>query len=1023
MKHNIFLNKMLWIVAFYLSFPIVSGQVNLRDLEVVTGVVLDEAGETMPGVSIYIKNEPGVGVVSNADGRFSIKVPKNSIIVFSFINFVTEEVLITKSQSDLTVQLKESEGTELEEIVVVGHGQQRKVSVVGSISTVDVSELKTPSSSITNALAGRIAGIVSVQRSGEPGNDFSQFWIRGISTFGANQSALILIDGIERSGIDQIDPEDIESFSVLKDASATAVYGVRGANGVVLINTKKGSAGKLSIKFKNYASLSHSPRMPKYLGAYDYALLANEARIVRGQTAIYDDVELNVIRKGVDPDLYPNVDWQKEILKKNTWNRNHYLSISGGGEVARYFLSASTYTSDALYKESGLNDYNTNVRYNKNSFRSNLDVNVTRSTTISLGVDGYLTSQNRPGMGNTSYIWDSQANLTPLTVPVRYSTGQLPTYGKELGGVSPEVLLNHTGYVSDNNTGIQSNIAIRQDFSQWIKGLSARVLYSFDTYTNHVVTRSKMPDLYYSNKRKVDGQLDLELRSDNQPLEVKTSAYSQQKTYLEGSVNYEQLFGERHRIGGLMHYFHQEFSASNRTGTDAIPERNQGLSGRMTYALDDMYLIETNFGFTGSENFKRGEQFGLFPSVALGWIPSGYNWFQQLFPSLSFLKLRYSYGTAGNDKISNYRFPYFTFVEYSSAAWGGKYGITETKLGADNLRWEKAIKNNIGIEATFWDKLSFVYDFFRDRREGIFQERTNLPATVGNISQPWGNVGTMTSKGVDATASYTHVFGAEGWATLRGNFTYAQNMVDYWEEPPYKYPYKAKTGHIYNSHTGLIALGLFKDEQEILSSPKQFGEVLPGDIRYKDVNGDGKIDTEDYVYFDYSNIPQITYGIAGEVTHKSWTLSVFFQGAARSKFLYSGNYFPYSGGNIGNVLTIANEKSNRWIPAEYSGDPNTENPTAHFPRLSYGSSQNNEQPSTFWLKGNDYLRLKNVELAYRLKSSFIRSLALESIDMSIIGENLWVWDSVKLWDPEQAASNGRSYPIQRRYTLNFIMNF
>jgi hypothetical protein len=248
-------------------------------------------------------------------------------------------------------------------------------------------------------------------------------------------------------------------------------------------------------------------------------------------------------------------------------------------------------------------------------------------------------------------------------------------------------------------------------------------------------------------------------------------------------------------------------------------------------------------------------------------------------------------------------------------------------------------------------------------------------------------------------------------------------MVDYWEEPPYKYPYKAKTGHIYNSHTGLIALGLFKDEQEILSSPKQFGEVLPGDIRYKDVNGDGKIDTEDYVYFDYSNIPQITYGIAGEVTHKSWTLSVFFQGAARSKFLYSGNYFPYSGGNIGNVLTIANEKSNRWIPAEYSGDPNTENPTAHFPRLSYGSSQNNEQPSTFWLKGNDYLRLKNVELAYRLKSSFIRSLALESIDMSIIGENLWVWDSVKLWDPEQAASNGRSYPIQRRYTLNFIMNF
>lgn len=1022
MKRNILLHRMLCVIVCCFCFSVVSGQIGDKEFEV-AGVVLDEAGETMPGVSIYIKNEPGVGVVSNTEGKFSIKVPKNSVIVFSFLNYGKEEVLVTKNEKNLTVQLKESEGTELEELVVVGHGQQRKVSVVGSISTVDVSELKTPSSSITNALAGRVAGIVSVQRSGEPGSDFSQFWIRGISTFGANQGALILIDGIERSGIDQIDPEDIESFSVLKDASATAVYGVRGANGVVLINTKKGAAGKLSVKFKNYATLSHSPRMPKYLRSYDYALLANEAREVRGQEPLYSDVELNIIRKEVDPDLYPNVDWQKEILKNYTWNRNHYLSISGGGDVARYFLSAGTYASDALYKESSLNDYNTNVRYNKYSFRSNLDVNVTKSTTISLGVDGYFTSQNRPGMGNTSYIWQSQANLTPLTVPVRYSTGQLPTYGKELGEVSPEVLLNHTGYDTDNNTGIKSNISVRQDFSQWIKGLSAGVLYSFDTYTNHVVTRSKMPDLYYSNKRKVNGQLDLELVSDSKPLEVSTKAYSRRKTYLEGSISYEQLFGGKHRVGGLLHYFHQEYTASYWKGMDAIPERNQGLSGRVTYAFDDRYLIETNFGFTGSENFKRGEQFGLFPSVALGWVPSGYQWMKQNVPFLTFLKFRYSFGTAGNDKISDYRFPYFTFVEYSDAAWGGKYGITETKLGADNLRWEKAIKKNIGVEATFWDELSFVVDFFRDRREGIFQERTNLPATVGNVSQPWGNVGTMSSKGIDATASYTYRFDKECRTTIRSNFTYAKNMVDYWEEPPYKYPYKAKTGHIYGSHTGLIALGLFKDEREILSSPKQFGKVLPGDIKYKDVNGDGKIDTEDNVYFDYSNIPQITYGIAGEVVYKNWTLSLFFQGAAKSKYLYSGNYFPFSGGNIGNVLTIVNEKNNRWIPREYSGDPNSENPEALFPRLCYGGSQNNDRRSTFWLRENDYLRLRNAELGYRLKGGFIQILGLESIDLSVIGENLWVWDRVKLWDPEQAASNGRSYPIQRRYTLNFILNF
>ncbi|MEA5063204.1 MAG: TonB-dependent receptor [Petrimonas sp.] len=1012
----------IFMLTFCFGLCVVSGQNENRDLQV-SGIILDENGESLLGANVYIKNEPGVGVVSGLDGKFTIKTAKNTVLVISFIDYEKEEILVIKSVENLTIRLKKSSGSELEEVVVVGHGQQRKVSVVGSISSVDVNELKTPSSSITNALAGKVAGIVSVQRSGEPGNDFSEFWIRGISTFGANQGALILIDGIERSGIDQIDPEDIESFSVLKDASATAVYGVRGANGVVLITTKKGSAGKLSIKFKNYASLSHSPRKPEYLGAYDYAVLANEARAMRRQTPIYDDVELNIIRKGVDPDLYPNVDWQKEILKNQTVNHNHYLSISGGGDVARYFMSASTYSSDALYKESSLNDYNTNVRYNKNSFRSNLDVNVTKSTVISLGVDGYLTSQNRPGMGNTSYIWDSQTNLTPLTVPVQYSTGQLPTYGKSLAEVSPEVLLNHTGYVSDMNTAIQSNIAINQDFSKWIKGLSFRLLYSFDTYTNHVVTRSKMPDLYYANKRKVNGDLDLELKYDSKPLQVTTDALSKRKTYLESCINYERTFNEKHRVGGLIHYFHQEFTESDRAGTDAIPERNQGLSGRMTYSLYDTYLIEANFGYTGSENFKRGEQFGFFPSVALGWIPTSYDWVKSNVPFLSFLKFRYSYGTAGNDKISNYRFPYFTFVEYSSAGWGGKYGITETKLGADNLRWEKALKSNIGIEATFYDKLSFVVDIFNDRREGIFQERTNLPATVGNISQPWGNVGTMASNGVDATCSYTHTFGKSNWVTLRGNFTYAKNVIDYWEEPPFKYPYKAKTGHIYGSHMGLIALGLFKDEHEILSSPKQFGEVLPGDIKYKDINGDGKIDTEDYVYYDYSDFPQITYGIATEVGYKNWTLSVFFQGAAKSKFMYSGNYFPYSGGNVGNVLTIAKDPANRWIPAEYSGNPATENPNARFPRLSYGSFRNNEQPSTHWLANNDYLRLKNVELGYRLKSDFLQKVALESVDISIIGENLWVWDNVKLWDPEQASYNGRVYPIQRTYTLNLVMNF
>lgn len=991
----------------------------------ITGVVTDENNETLPGVNIYIKNMPGVGVSSDMDGGYQINVAKNSTLVFSYIGFKTQEHLITGETNLLDVQLTVDSGSELEEIVVVGHGHQRKASVIGSISTMETKELRTPSSSITNTFAGRVAGIISVQRSGEPGNDFSQFWIRGISTFGASQSALILIDGVERAGINQIDPEDIESFSVLKDASATAVYGVRGANGVVLITTKKGSAGKLSIRLKNYATLSSSPRMPEYLEAYDYALLANEAREVRGLDPIYDDIELNIINRNLDPDLYPNVSWQDEILKKQTLDRNHYLNISGGGDEARYFLSAGTYSSDALYKENSLADYHTNVKYNRHTFRSNLDINVTNSTVISLGVDGYMTTQNRPGIGETSKIWEAQANLTPLTVPIQYSSGQFPAYGKSQNEMSPAVLLNHTGYLTDHRSAVQSNINLKQDLSNWVDGLSARVLYSFDTYSTHIVKREKAPDLYYANKRKPNGDLDLELNVNQKSLEISTASLTNRKYYLEGAIDYSKFIANRHRIGGLLHYFHQEYNSTEFTGTNAIPQRNQGLSGRMTYAFDDTYYVEGNFGYTGSENFKRGEQFGFFPSIAVGWVPTFYDWMKDHAPIISLLKFRYSYGTAGNDKISNYRFPYFTFVQEGAAAgWAGSNGITETNLGADNLRWEKAIKNNLGIEITLDDRLSFVFDIFKDRREGIFQERTNLPETVGNIAQPWGNVGTMVSKGIDGTASLTQPLGEKAWATVRGNFTFAHNKVEYWEEPPFKYPYKAKAGHIYNSHTGLIALGLFEDEEEILSSPSQFGTVLPGDIKYKDVNGDGKVDSEDYVYFDYSDVPQITYGVAGEVGYKDWTLSMFFQGAGRSKFIYSGsNYFPYSGGDIGNILSIVNDPLNRWTPASYSGTPTTEVPNARFPRLSYGSFANNTQPSTYWLASNDYVRLKNVELAYRIKADFLRKVALSHVDISVIGDNLIVWDNVKLWDPEQASSNGTAYPIQRKFTLNLILNF
>lgn len=1030
------MKSFLFFITFVLACLVSGNQLWAQEKKQglsVSGTVVDEKDQTMPGVNVYIKNQPGVGTVTDINGKFSLKVEQNNILVFTFVGYENMEVLITSENTDMRIKLRESK-TQMDEVVVVGHGQQRKVSVVGAVTTIDVKDINIPSSSVTNTLAGRVPGIIAVQRSGEPGSDFSQFWIRGISTFGANASALILIDGIERGGIDQIDPEDIESFTVLKDASATAVYGVRGANGVVLITTKKGSEGKLSIRFKGYGTLSYSPRMPEYLGAYDYARLANEAKAVRQDPTqpfepLYDDVALDIIKNGLDSDLYPNVDWQKEILKPVTWNQGYYLSVSGGGAVARYFMSAGLFDSDALYKESGMSDYNTNVKYKKYTFRSNLDINVTKSTTVNFGVDGYITNQNRPGFASsTSAIWQAQANLTPLTVPVRYSNGALPAYGQgDLA--SPAVLLNETGYQTDFRNSIQSNLGLKQDFGQWVQGLSARALFSFDAYIQDITDRSKMPDLYKATGRLPNGQLVLEQRVEKKALTFTKSNWTSRKIYFEAAVNYDRVFADEHRVGALLHYYQDdETDSSDDKMFGSIPYRHQGLSGRLTYSYKDTYLLEGNFGYTGSENFRRGEQYGFFPSVALGWMPSSYAWMQEKMPVISYLKFRFSFGTAGNDQIARRRFPYFTFVsENAAASWGnsGSNGITETDLGADNLRWEKAVKTNYGLDLNlFQDKLNLVVDIFQDKRDGIFQRRTNLPDIVGATSDPYGNVGRMNSKGTDMSLAYSHLFSSDLSVTARTNFTYARNMIEYWEEPVNRYAYKNYTGTVYGAKRGMVALGLFESEEQIKSSPKQWGELRPGDIRYKDVNGDGKIDYDDYVPLSNSDVPQITYGLAFEFRYKNWDFNAFFRGTGKVDFFMVGNgYVPFNGGELGNVLTIANEQENRWTPASYSGDVSTENPNARFPRLTYGTSSNNDRYSTFWLKSGRYFRLQNVEVGYMWKSSFMKSIGMQNVRFYLVGENLFVWDQVKLWDPEHASETGAAYPIQRKFTFGLNVSF
>lgn len=1027
------MKKILVIIQLTLLF--VSGiTAQTQSTFTMEGVVVDPAfnNEPLIGVSLYLKNTPGVGSTTDIDGKFSIKAKRGDIIIFSYLGYENFEYLVTKEEKNLSIALSTS-SIQLEEAVVVGLGTQRKVSVVGAISAVDVKDLQVPATSVNNILGGRVPGVISMQTSGEPGKNISEFWIRGIGTFGANSSALVLIDGLE-GDLSQIDPADIESFSVLKDASATAVYGVRGANGVVLVTTKRGVQDKLSITVRANLTVSELKRLPEFVDAYDYALLANEARVVSGEDALYSPMELDLIKYQLDPDLYPNVNWQKEILHKTSLQQTYYINARGGGSIAKYFISLGMSSESAAYKQDKNTKYRAGNGYNTYNYRSNLDINVTKTTKAYLGLDGYLSVKNEPGMANTDYLWSAQSKLTPLTIPTVFSSGELPAFGVN-DEYSPYVMLNHTGMSKQESYKNMITLAITQDLSMFLKGLNIKIQGALDNRSYYSETRYILPDMYSAVGRTTDGQLKLVKKVNAQAASFSKSLSQWRKYHFEATANYEAMVGTDHRFSGLLYYYMSDEKDTKNISTsmDAIPVRYQGLSGRATYGLKDTYFLDLNFGYTGSENFRPGQQFGFFPSVALGWVATNYEFVKKNAPWLNFLKFRFSYGQVGNDRISNKRFPYLTIINSNAAVgWGSNtsWGVNESVVGADNLAWEKSTKADLGIEGRlFNEKLSFTVDFFNDQRDGIFQQRTQVPDFVGIITMPYGNVGKMKSYGSDGNVAFTHDLSKDMSFTVRGNFTYSANDIQTWEQAYPKYDYQRYEGNPHNVQRGYIALGLFKDDLDVASSPKQFGTVRPGDIKYKDVNGDGVINSDDQVPLSFSNYPRLMYGFGGEYKYKNFTVGVLFKGTGNTDYYrvgrgYEMGYVPFHGSQIGNVPVAAAKQKNRWTPASYSGDPSTENPNAMYPRLSYGKNENNSQLSTFWRGNSKYLRLQEVSLNYNLKTQkILKQIGLSSIDLQLVGNNLYVWDKVKTVDPEQAEKNGNVYPIPARYAFQVYLNF
>ncbi len=1003
---------------------------------IISGTIVDEAGNGYPGATIYMKNLPGKGTASDLNGKFTIKVDSNTVIVVKALGMKTVEKLMTKSQKDLKIELKE-DASNVDEVVVTGLTSQKKISVVGAISTVDMSQLKTPGTSLANMIGGRLAGVITMQTSGEPGKNLSNFWIRGISTFGAGGSALVLIDGLE-GNLNDIDPDDVESFSILKDASATAVYGVRGANGVVLVQTKRGGSNKLDITGRATFKLSHIKRLPEYLGAYDYALLANEARALSGEDDLYTPLQLDLIKYKLDTELYPDVNWIDKIMKKNSIQQNYYMSMRGGGDIARYFLSLGFQDEGAAYNQKE-NLFHEPLSYKRVTYRANIDMNLTKLTKVYFGVDGHISNYTTPGGINTNDVWNAVRQINPLMFPVTYADGTLPTYG-QYDLYSPYAALNYMGYRSDNSNRNMLTLKISQDFSGALKGLSLSAQAMADHTATFNERRYISPDFYRATGRTAQGLLIKTLRSKQQDMTYWSGDVNYRKYYLEAKADYNRTF-KKHNIGALLFYYMEDAQGSDwgndALGINAIPARRQNLSGRLSYGYNDCYFIDANFGYTGSAQFKKGDRFGLFPSIAAGWIPTAYDWFTKTFPWISFLKFRGSYGLAGNDQIGGGRFPYLTLINhYAPTYWGySGQGIRETRTGADNLKWEVAKKTNFGIDLhLFKDKLSMTVDFFRDERDHIFQDRVTLPEFVGMITYPKSNVGRMHSFGSDGNISYYQEINKKMDFTIRANYTFSQNIVDYFEENKLPYDYLSVTNKPWGMLRGYIAEGLFKSKEEIQTSPDQqrsFGRVRPGDIKYRDVNGDGIINNQDQVPLSYGNqLPRVMYGFGADFHYKDLTVAFLFRGSAKVVYYRSGlwgndaGWIPFYNGALGNVIKLANNPKNRWTPAWYSGTPETENPNAEFPRLSYGANANNSQISTFWKRDGSYIRFQELSFRYKLKNkAWLKAAALTSVDLEFVINNLFTIDKVKFFDPEQASYNGAAYPIPTTYTLQLYFKF
>ena len=983
----------------------------------IAGQVLDAATrQPIIGATIWIKDS-ALGTSTASDGSFDYSFSGNfGFVTVSYVGYQTQEFPIGRIPKVISL----SPDNNLEEVVVVGYGAQKKASIIGSIASVPVNDIKMPTGKISNNLAGQLAGVISVQRSGEPGAS-STFWIRGISTFGSNKSPLVLVDGIERD-LDLVDIEDIKEFSILKDAAATAVYGVRGANGVVLVTTRGGIVGKPQINIKFEAGMVQPTKIPDMIDAVQFAEMYNAA----AGYDFYSKKDIQMFRDGSDPDLHPNIDWVDRLYKDYSFNQRVNVNISGGGSTAKYYISGGFYNEDGLFKADNMKEYNTSVFYRRFNFRSNVEVQLHKYTKLNVNLATTFERKNEPGSSATGAngIWGYALKTAANAFPDVYSNGYLagPASGQ---GENPYALLTQTGYREIFYNTAQSLFVLTQDLGDWVtKGLTVSIKGSFDAKNENNLSRTKTSPQWLATGRNEAGELEFnQTKIGEENLTYKQTNKGYRSVYFEAVANWARTFG-KHDLSAMFLFQQSQknyVGESANNSEKALPYRHQGIAGRITYNYDNRYFVEGNFGYNGSENFISGRRFGFFPSIAGAWVVSGEPFWEGIRSKVNLLKIRASYGLSGNDYLADssnniVRFPYLTTVNMNKAlyVWFSPNFVKQTgheikTVGNPLATWEESTKLNVGLELGLFDALTLNVDVYKENRTGIFMQRRSLPSTMGLSGvTPYGNLGEVENRGVDVSLEYNKAFNKDLLVSVRGTFTYAHNEVKARDEAKYlPNKYNSVLGKPVNSVYGLVADGLFASQEEIDNSPRQtfMPDYLPGDIKYRDMNGDGVIDANDRTSLGYPTVPEIMYGFGASVNYKRWDFSFFFQGTARvSLRMYDMHPFrdnQYSGFNMTQYVA-----DDHWSEA----DPN---PNAAYPRLDYRYNANNTQTSSFWIKNGSYLRLKSVELGFTYKS----------LRAYLAGTNLFIISPFKYWDPEMGSGNGLKYPLQRVVKLGLQYNF